>query len=117
MRILVSGSTGFIGSALVPHLTTAGHEVVPLVRSGSAPHSVHWDPETGHIDTNKLQKLDAVIHLAGENIAGGRWTAARKARILDSRVKGTRLLSESIAKMEPVPQVLISGSAIGYYGD
>src|SRR5215472_16549835 len=117
MRILVSGSTGFVGSALLPYLTAAGHNVVPLVRSQSRPGSVHWNPETGQIEKEKLTNLDAAVHLAGENIAGGRWTAARKARIRDSRIKGTRLLAESIAKVTRPLKVLVSSSAIGYYGN
>lgn len=117
MRILVSGSTGLVGSDLVLFLTNAGHQVSRLVRSGNSSGSVRWDPETGTIDRSGLEGIDAVVHLAGENIAAGRWTAAKKARIRDSRVKGTRLLSESIAGMARPPRVLVSASAIGYYGD
>ena len=119
MKVLISGSTGLIGSALVSFLTNAGHDVLRLVRS--APKSdgseVHWDPESGRIDNAGLEGMDAVVHLAGENIGAGRWTRDRKARIFDSRVKGTRLLCESLANLAQPPKTLISASAIGYYGD
>ena len=119
MKVLISGSTGLIGSALVSFLTNAGHDVLRLVRS--APKSdgseVHWDPESGRIDNAGLEGMDAVVHLAGENIGAGRWTRDRKARIFDSRVTGTRLLCESLANLAQPPKVLVSASAIGYYGD
>ena len=118
MKVLISGSTGLIGSALVSLLTDAGHDVVRLVRS--APRSdgseVHWDPESERIDTVGLEGMDAVVHLAGENIGAGRWTRDRKSRIFDSRVKGTRLLCESLANLNHPPQVLVCASAIGFYG-
>jgi uncharacterized protein (TIGR01777 family) len=117
MRIIVSGSTGLIGSALVPFLTTAGHDVTKLVRSGNFTGAVQWNPEAGMIDRPGLEGCDAVVHLAGENIAARRWTAAQKARIRDSRVTGTRLLSEALAALAHPPKVLVSASAIGYYGD
>jgi len=117
MRIVVSGATGFIGSALVKHLTAAGHQVVPLGRSRSDPRGIVWNPEAGQIEAEKLAGTDAVVHLAGENIASGRWTAAKKARLVNSRVKGTRLLADTLAKMSSPPQTLVSASAIGYYGD
>ena len=118
MKVLISGSTGLIGSALISALATAGHEVVRLVRS--APRSdgseVYWDPESERIDTVGIEGMDAVVHLAGENIGAGRWSRDRKARIFDSRVKGTRLLCESLANLNHPPQVLVCASAIGYYG-
>ncbi|MBI4473678.1 MAG: NAD-dependent epimerase/dehydratase family protein, partial [Acidobacteria bacterium] len=117
MKILVTGATGLVGTALLPVLTSAGHQVVRLVRRNPKPGDVLWDPETGKLDAAALEGIDGAVHLAGENIAGGRWTAARKAKIRDSRVKGTRLLSESLAKLNRLPQVLVSASAIGYYGD
>jgi uncharacterized protein len=120
MRILVSGSTGLIGSALVPFLAAGGHSVTRLARSktGAAGEgTVLWDPQAGSIGPGGLEGFDAVVHLAGENIAGGRWTAAQKARIRDSRVKGTRLLSTSLAGLDRPPRVLICASAMGYYGD
>jgi len=111
MNIAVTGSTGLIGSGLVPLLTTAGHEVTRLARPAQ------WDPEKGTIQSGALNSLDVVVHLAGENIAAGRWTSARKGRIRDSRVKGTKLIADTLANLEKPPQVLISASAIGYYGD
>ena len=119
MKILISGSTGFVGTALVPYLEAEGHEVIRLVRRRTAPEGrqVRWNPETGTIYTDGLAGVDAVVHLAGENIAGGRWTAKRKARIRDSRVKGTRLLSQTLARLDPKPKVLVCPSGAGYYGD
>lgn len=111
MKIAITGSTGLIGSTLTPFFSNAGHDVFPMIRPS------HWDPDRGVIDLAVFQGVNAVVHLAGENIAGGRWTAARKARIMSSRVKGTRLLSESLASLDHPPQVMISASAIGYYGD
>ena len=119
MKVLVSGSSGLVGSALVPFLTGGGHQVVRLVRSEPGPEAseVCWDPETGSIDRAGLKGVDAAVHLAGESIAAGRWTAARSARILESRVKGTRLLAETLAELEQPPKALVSASAVGYYGD
>jgi uncharacterized protein len=111
MRIAVTGSSGLVGSSLLPVVVRAGHDVVRLKRPAQ------WDPETNTIDGAPLSGVDAVVHLAGESIAGGRWTAARKQRILDSRVKGTKLIAEAISRMERPPQVFVSASAIGYYGD
>lgn len=117
MRIAITGSNGFIGSALVPYLKSQGHEVVRLVRAKPEPDSadVYWNPASGEIDAAKLEGIEAVVHLAGENV-GGRWTGAKKARIRDSRIMGTRLLSETLAGLTPLPKVLIAISAIGYYG-
>jgi uncharacterized protein (TIGR01777 family) len=119
MHILVTGSTGLIGSTLVPFLTTGGHQVTRLVRRTPRPGQaeVYWQPETGSIATPGLEGLDAVVHLAGENIAAGRWSAEKKARIRDSRVQGTRLLCDALAQLINPPKVLVSASAIGYYGD
>jgi uncharacterized protein (TIGR01777 family) len=120
MNILVSGSTGLVGTALIPALTAAGHEVVRLVRSKSRSPSrelIGWDPEANYIDAAGLEGLDAVVHLAGESIASGRWTALKKARIRDSRVRGTRLLCEALGHATRPPAVLICASAVGFYGD
>jgi uncharacterized protein (TIGR01777 family) len=118
MNVLVTGSTGLVGSALVPFLTTGGHRVTRLVRSPqqTLEPTVGWDPEKGQLDAAALEGLDAVIHLAGESIAAGRWNAERKARIRDSRVKGTRLLSETLARLSRPPRTFLCASAIGYYG-
>jgi len=119
MRVLISGSSGLVGTALMPVLTGNGHEVVRLVRSQPSPGAseVRWDPEAGQIDAAGLKGVDAGVHLAGESIAAGRWTGAKKARILESRVKGTRLIAETLAGLNPVPKVLVGASAVGYYGD
>ena len=119
MRVAVSGSTGLVGSEVVASLSTAGHEVVRLVRRDPAPGEriVRWDPEKGEVDAAGLEGLDAVVHLAGENIASGRWNAARKAAIRDSRVNGTRLLCEALAGLVRPPKTLVCASAIGIYGD
>lgn len=118
MRILVSGSHGFVGSALVEDLTRDGHEVSRLVRAEPSRGSgdVRWDPAAGTIDAAALEGYDAVVHLAGENLAG-RWTRAKMRRIRDSRVAGTALLSGALADLERPPGVLVSASAMGYYGD
>ena len=119
MTILVSGSTGLVGSAIVTRLEEEGHRVVRLVRREpeSDRSEVGWNPESGAIDTSGLEGTDAVIHLAGDNIAEGRWNDEKKARIRDSRVNGTRLLAESLADLDAPPRTLIAASAIGYYGD
>ncbi|MDQ3641431.1 MAG: TIGR01777 family oxidoreductase [Actinomycetota bacterium] len=117
MNILVSGSSGLIGSALIPALEADGHTVRRLVRGRAEGHDVSWDPAGGTIDADALPGTEAVVHLAGEGIAEHRWSDEHKARIRDSRVRGTSLLAESLAKLPTPPQVLISGSGIGYYGD
>jgi len=118
MKIVVSGSTGLIGSALTKALNARNHEVVPLVRRRVSPgeHALAWDPERGTIDGAGLEAADVVIHLAGENVFG-RWSPAKKQRISDSRVKGTRLLSDALASLQRPPATLLAASAIGYYGD
>jgi uncharacterized protein (TIGR01777 family) len=116
-RVLVSGSHGLVGTALVPFLTTGGHGVTRLVRGGAAaPDAVKWDTEES-INPENLEGFDAVIHLAGENIASGRWNEAKKAAIRDSRVKSTRALAKALAQVKSPPRVLVCASAIGYYGD
>jgi len=119
MKILVSGSSGLIGSALLSNFSKAGHTVARLVRTGKmpSPGDVSWDPAEGRIDLASLEGFDAVVHLAGENIAGGRWTPKQKERIRNSRVKSTRLLADSLAALARPPRVLVAASAIGFYGD
>ena len=117
MKILVSGSSGLIGSALVALLIENRHEVVRLARKKGVAGAAFWDPATGFIDAASLEGMDAVVHLAGENIAARRWTRAQKARILESRTAGTTLLAGALAKLARKPQVMVTASAIGYYGD
>lgn len=119
MRIAVSGSRGLIGSALVRSLTADGHQVARLARPGgdATDGDVRWDIAAGRIDTAALEGVDGVVHLAGEGIASGRFTEAHKREVLESRTKGTALLSEALASLAAPPAVLLSGSAIGYYGD
>jgi len=117
MRISVTGSSGLIGSALVRLLAAEGHEVGRVVRSTAPEGARRWDPGAGHVDAAAVNGVDAVVHLAGENIAAGRWSAARKARIRASRVEGTRVLAEAVAGADPRPQALLCASAMGFYGD
>ncbi len=119
MKILVSGATGFVGSALLQFLLPQGHDVRCMVRRSSTPGSddIEWNPINRSLNTTALEGFDAVIHLAGENIAGGRWTAAKKRRIRDSRVKGTLFLAGALAERRKKPKVLVCASAVGYYGD
>ncbi|MDA0748891.1 MAG: TIGR01777 family oxidoreductase [bacterium] len=119
MNVLITGSTGLVGSKLVSFLESQEHHVLRLVRTRSKTDTtqIYWDPANGDIDASGLESLDGVVHLAGENIAGGRWTTERKARIRSSRETGTRLLAETLAGLNRQPRVLVSASAIGYYGD
>lgn len=114
MRVAVTGSTGFIGSALVEALLDRGDEVVRVVRGGGA--GVRWDPARGAIEAGALEGVDAVVHLAGHTI-GRRYTRAQKQRVLGSRIDGTTLIARTIAGMTRAPRVLVSASAVGYYGD
>lgn len=118
MKVLVSGATGLIGTALVEEMARQGHTVYSLTRDPSRAKgpAVQWDPSSKSIDTSKLEGIEAVVHLAGENIGTGRWSAKKKERIRSSRVEGTRFLSESLAKLQSPPSVFVSASAIGYYG-
>jgi uncharacterized protein (TIGR01777 family) len=120
MRVAITGSTGLVGSEVVTVLSAAGHEVVRLVRRVPAPGEkavLRWDPVRREVDAAGLEVLDAVVHLAGENIASGRWNAARKAAIRASRVNGTRLLCDALAGLARPPKTLVCASAVGYYGD
>ncbi len=119
MHLLITGASGLVGSALVSFLTTGGHWVSRLVRSKpkAGTSDIQWNPSSRRGNIVALEGCDAVVHLAGENIAAGRWTAEKKARIRDSRVQGTRVLCESLARLTKPPEVLVCASATGYYGD
>ncbi|MFF2437844.1 TIGR01777 family oxidoreductase [Streptomyces sp. NPDC058107] len=117
-RIAVTGSTGLIGTALVRSLRADGHEVVRLVRRPArAGDEVEWDPKRGYVDGAGLVGCDAVVHLAGAGVGDHRWTEAYKQEIRDSRVLGTEAIAQAVASLDVPPKVLLSGSAIGYYGD
>jgi hypothetical protein len=125
MKILVTGSSGLIGRALVPFFARGGHQVTRLLRTTPSPGEaqarlgggqVFWNPAAGTVDAAGLEGFDALVHLAGESIVG-RWTAEKKARIYESRVKGTQLLSESLSQISKPPKTLACASASGYYGD
>ncbi|MGW1466462.1 TIGR01777 family oxidoreductase [Streptomyces sp. NPDC002308] len=117
-RIAVTGSTGLIGAALVRSLRADGHEVARLVRRpAKAGDEVQWDPHRGYVDVAGLVGCDAVVHLAGAGVGDHRWTEAYKKEIRDSRVLGTAAVAEALASLDTPPKVLVSGSAIGYYGD
>lgn len=118
MHVLMTGSSGLIGSALTSFLGGGGHLVRRLLRAESQESdTTFWDPGAGTVAPGAFDGIDAVVHLAGEGIASGRWTTARKSRIRDSRVVGTRKLCEALARLETPPKVLVAASAIGFYGD
>lgn len=119
LRIAVTGASGLIGRALTTFLSCAGNQVHTLVRRSPKLESqeIFWDPTRGELDKASMESMDAVVHLAGENIGGGRWTASRKGLILKSRVEGTRFLCETLASLKHPPKVLVCSSAIGFYGN
>lgn len=119
MDVLVTGSHGFIGSALVSALTAAGHRPVRALRQASVPQGVDgiaWDPQGGTVDRGALEGIGAVVHLAGAGIGDKRWTAARKRVVLESRTRGTGTLAAALASLRKPPTVMVSASAVGYYG-
>ncbi|MEW6146295.1 MAG: TIGR01777 family oxidoreductase [Thermodesulfobacteriota bacterium] len=118
MKILITGASGLIGSKLIPFLSDEGHSITRLTRSrtGGSLETAYWDPERGEIEGGKLEGHDAVVHLAGESIEG-RWTSEKKRRIEESRVRGTRLLAETLSGLDSKPRVVVAASGIGYYGD
>ncbi len=116
LHIAVTGASGLLGSALLPFLTTGGHLVTPVTRQPRPRDAIRWNPSSGAIEAARFEGLDAVVHLAGENV-GVRWTSERKRRIRESRVKGTRLLAETLARLRRPPAALVSASAMGIYGD
>ena len=118
MRVTITGSSGLIGSALVQSLREDGHDVVRLVRREPArADEARWSPADGYVEKDSLEGADAVVHLAGAGVGDRPWTKAYKRKIRESRVTGTRTLTEAIAAAHPRPGVLVCGSAIGYYGD
>ena len=118
MKVVITGASGLIGSALVPHLRSRGDEVLRLVRrSATAPDEVTWDPAAGTIDLAGLEGIDAVVHLAGAGVGDHRWTDAYKKTILDSRVDSTHTIVTAMTQLSPRPATLVAGSAIGWYGD
>ncbi|MDQ0426753.1 TIGR01777 family oxidoreductase [Cellulomonas iranensis] len=123
MRVLVAGSSGLVGTALVRHLTEAGHDVVRLVRRAPrGPAEAGWDPDAGRVDVAAVRAADAVVDLAGVNVASRPLTAARKRAVVDSRVRTAGLLSRTLAGLAgddatPAPRVLLQASGIGAYGD
>jgi uncharacterized protein (TIGR01777 family) len=119
MKIAVTGSTGLIGTALTRSLTGDGHTVIPVVRRavGAGEDAVRWDPAAGTIDATALEGVDGVVHLAGAGIGDKRWSDSYKRTILESRTKGTDVLARTLAGLDSPPTVLVSGSAIGIYGD
>jgi uncharacterized protein (TIGR01777 family) len=117
MDVVVTGASGLIGTALRPALERAGHRMIPMGRSQATGDALRWDPDRGVIDAGGLEGVGAVVNLAGEGIGNKRWSEEQKARIRDSRVRGTSLLAETLAKLQRPPKVLLSGSAVGYYGD
>lgn len=116
MKVALTGSHGLVARHLTPALDAAGHQVLPLVRGPASRGQVHWDPAAGELDPDALGDVDAVVHLAGKGIFG-RWTATHKREVRASRLEGTRLLAERLAGLGRKPAVLVSGSAVGYYGD
>ena len=118
MKVLISGSSGLIGSALASAFGAAGQEIVRLVRhDGGPPGNLVWDPSGESMDATPLEGVDVVVHLSGESLAEGRWTKAKKKRLWDSRVRSTNLLSKTLAQLQGRPRVMICASAIGFYGD
>ena len=117
MKIAIAGASGLVGSALIPSLTNDGAAITRLVRGAAKSGEIEWHPNQDQLNEQTLAGFDVIINLAGENIAGGRWTDEQKRKIRDSRVGGTHLLSEAIAKMEVKPGAFICASATGIYGD
>ncbi len=117
MKIAITGSHGLIGRHLIPALRAEGHDVLALVRGPAGPGEASWDPASGTLDARAIAGVDGAIHLAGAGLASRRWTEDYQRQILDSRIQGTQLLARTLASLDPPPKVLLSGSAIGFYGD
>ena len=116
MKVAVTGSTGLIGSSLVTHLRLGGHQVVRVVRGGAGPDDVLWNPAAGTIDAERLHGVEAVVHLAGAGVGDRRWSPSYKQVILSSRVDGTQTLAKALSELPVPPSVMVSASAVGYYG-
>lgn len=120
MKIGITGASGLVGQEVGQYFAAKGHEIISFVRKGTsqpaAQNAIQWDIKAHDIDFDRLEGLDVVIHLAGANIAGQRWTKEYKQILLNSRVEGTRLISQALAKLKNPPKVLLSASAVGYYG-
>src|SRR5918993_3841911 len=118
MKILISGSHGLVGTALINSLAPEGHEIYRLVRHyPETSNQIEWSPDRYSIALSLIEGFDAVVHLAGESIAEGRWTDEKKKKIRESRTRGTKLLADALGNLTNPPRVLLSASAIGYYGD
>lgn len=117
MRVAITGASGLVGRALTRSLERRGDSVSPLVRHDAKPGEIQWDPEKQQIDAAQLEGFDAIVHLAGENIAEHRWGESFKESILESRVKGTKLIADTITEFSAPPRVFISASAVGIYGN
>jgi uncharacterized protein (TIGR01777 family) len=117
VKVALTGSKGLIGSALAAHLRAGGHQVLPIVRQLAGADEVRWNPAAGTIETDLLHGLDAVVHLAGAGVADHRWSDRYKQEILSSRIQGTTTLARALAQLPDPPSVMVSASAVGYYGD
>ncbi|MDX6446176.1 MAG: uncharacterized protein QOH71_3250 [Blastocatellia bacterium] len=117
MRVLIAGASGLVGSALIPAIEAEGATVTRLVRTSAGAGEIEWHPNNDRINAPALEGFDAIINLAGENIAAGRWTDEQKRKIHDSRVNGSHLISETIARLKQKPKVFLCASATGIYGD
>jgi uncharacterized protein len=116
MKIAITGSRGLVGSSLVPHLRSQGHQIIHIVRGKASGDDVLWNPESGTIDSAKLHGVEAVVHLAGAGVGERRWSPAYKQVILSSRVEGTSTLAKALSNLPRPPSVMVSASAVGYYG-
>ncbi len=119
MKIAITGASGLIGRALTTSLVADGHQVIPVVRRSNpaTPDAIEWNPAAGTIEASKFEGVDGVVHLAGAGIGDHRWSESYKREVLESRTKGTELLARTLASLTTPPSVMVSGSAIGFYGD